>query len=482
MGLYQLLEPSERTAIIEPNGRVSSFADLHRESGRLGGYFHRQLGVGGRVLLMQPVGIDLYNVVVGLFAAGATGVLVDPSAGYRRVRETLQRIGVRGVVGPWWAQALRLVFPELRGGSAYLGGLGATSYARAVGGPLPQRFDEDTPALITFTTGSTGRPKAVARSHAFLVAQHRVLSQHLGLGPGDVDLATLPVFALSSLASGATVVFPDSNLRKPASVDPGRVLPQMRAQGVSHVTASPAFLAPLARELLKHGDTYQNLRGCFTGGARVSASLGRDLCIAFPRARVEVVYGSTEAEPIAALDVRASIEAMEVGEREGLGALVGTPVPEIEVRVVRPGTLDAADVGEIVVSGPHVNRRYWDDPEADAANKIAEGHVVWHRTGDTGRLDAQGRLWLVGRVADMVGELHPFPLEIRAERVPGVHRAALVDAGGPVLAYEGDEATAELRRATGIDRVLRVDRVPVDPRHNAKIDRAKLRAMIGSPR
>ncbi|MBM4365221.1 MAG: AMP-binding protein, partial [Deltaproteobacteria bacterium] len=190
----------------------------------------------------------------------------------------------------------------------------------------------------------------------------------------------------------------------------------------------------------------------------------------------------TEAEPIAALDVRSSLDAMEEGEREGLGALVGTPVPEIAVRVVRPGTLDEVDVGEIVVSGAHVNRRYWDDPEADAANKIDEGSTTWHRTGDTGRLDAQGRVWLVGRVADMVGELHPFPLEILAERVPGVRRAALVDAGGPVLAYEGDEAAAELRRATGIDRIARVDRVPVDRRHNAKIDRARLRAMIGAAR
>ncbi|MBM4369779.1 MAG: AMP-binding protein, partial [Deltaproteobacteria bacterium] len=340
MGLYDLLQPSDRPAIIEPSGRSSTFTDLHHEAGRLGGYFHRQLGAGGRVLLMQPVGIDLYNVVVGLFAAGATGVLVDPSAGYRRVRETLRRIGVRGVVGPWWAQALRLLFPELRGGHAYLGGLGGTPYARAEGGPLPQGFDAETPALITFTTGSTGRPKAVARSHAFLVEQHRVLSRHLRLGPGDVDLATLPVFALSSLASGATVVFPDSNLRKPASVDPARVLPQVRGQRVSHVTASPAFLAPLARALLKYGDSYPYLRGCFTGGARVSAQLGRDLCIAFPGARVEVVYGSTEAEPIAALDVRSSLDAMEEGEREGLGALVGTPVPEIAVRVVRPGTLE----------------------------------------------------------------------------------------------------------------------------------------------
>jgi acyl-CoA synthetase (AMP-forming)/AMP-acid ligase II len=139
-------------------------------------------------------------------------------------------------------------------------------------------------------------------------------------------------------------------------------------------------------------------------------------------------------------------------------------------------------VGEVVVSGAHVNRSYWQDSEADSANKLHENGTIWHRTGDTGRLDTSGRLWLVGRVADMVGDLHPFPIEMAAERVEGVGCAALVEhRGRPVLCVEGRGwERAAVVRATGIEAVQAVPRVPMDARHNAKVDRIRLRRMLSA--
>lgn len=489
MGLYQLLPRDRRPAIVEANGRSISFEALAESAGQIGGFLHSRLGVGGRVLLLQPMGIDLYRLVSGLFASGSTGVIVDPAMGFKLAREAVRRVGVQGMAGPPLTHVLRFLSPSLWRGLALSGSWvpGAVAYDSARGGQLPQSFPGDTPALITFTTGSTGRPKAMARSHDFLACQHAVLSAHRGLRPDDVDLATLPVFALSSLASGATVILPDANLRRPGSVQPSRVLPQMRARGITTVSASPAFLEPLADTLIHAGDTFGGLRSCFTGGARVSSALASKLVRAFPNARVEVVYGSTEAEPIATLDVREHLETLRAGERDGRGALVGKAVPQLELRIVQPGTLETAAVGEVVVTGAHVNRSYWHDPEADAANKLPDGGRVWHRTGDTGHLDAAGQLWLVGRVADMVGELHPFPLEMAAERVSGVRRAALMGTAETngrataVICYEGEPGReAAIRSATGIERVQQAPGIPVDPRHNAKIDRKALRNWLAS--
>ena len=484
MGLYQLLPREDRTAILEAGGRSITFRELAADADRLGGFFSERLGVGGRILLLQPMGVDLYRLVSGLFAGGGTGVIIDPSMGISRAREMLGRVGVRAMAGPPLVHVFRALSPQLWPGPALSGGWvpGSVRYSEARGKGVGQSFPPDTPALITFTTGSTGRPKAMARSHDFLARQHTVLAAHRGLNAEDVDLATLPVFALSSLASGARIVLPDANLRKPASVVPDRVLAQMRREGVTTVSASPAFLAPLADTLIHSGDTFAGLRSCFTGGARVSAGLAAKLIHAFPNARVEVVYGSTEAEPIATLDVREELVAMQAGEADGRGALVGRPVAELELRVVKPGTLEQAEVGEVVVTGAHVNRSYWEDSAADAANKLPDGEKVWHRTGDTGHLDAEGRLWLVGRVADMVGEIHPFPVEIAAERVAGVRRAALIwdeRKSRPLLCFDGEAVDERaVVSATGIDAVLRVRTIPVDPRHNAKVNRIALRQQV----
>jgi acyl-CoA synthetase (AMP-forming)/AMP-acid ligase II len=328
------------------------------------------------------------------------------------------------------------------------------------------------PALLTFTTGTTGAPKAIARGHGFLRAQHRVLSGHMALGPGDVDLPTLPVFLLHSLAAGATCVIPDADLRAVGQVDPVPVIRQLRAQGVSSTSGSPAFFQRIADELERTHTTLNEIEHVFMGGARVPASLVDQLSRLVPRAALHIVYGSTEAEPIAVLDARSSRERL--GQSASLGALVGTPVPEIQVRIDGP----AGEPGELLVAGEHVNPGYLDDPEAEARTKVREGDTVWHRTGDVGFLDAEGELWLVGRVGEDIGGLWPLRAEGAAERLSFVHRAGLVELNSrPVIAVqlqgEPEDWAEQVRAATGADPVA-LDEVPVDPRHNAKVDRSRL--------
>jgi acyl-coenzyme A synthetase/AMP-(fatty) acid ligase len=122
---------------------------------------------------------------------------------------------------------------------------------------------------------------------------------------------------------------------------------------------------------------------------------------------------------------------------------------------------------------------YWRDPSADARTKESLYGRVWHRTGDLARQDAMGRLVLVGRVGEAVAGHFPLPVESAAERVAGVTRAALMPRRGlPLVVYSGSAPESDVRAATGIASVLRVAEVPVDRRHNAKIDRARLRTLL----
>jgi acyl-CoA synthetase (AMP-forming)/AMP-acid ligase II len=294
----------------------------------------------------------------------------------------------------------------------------------------------------------------------------------MALGPGDVDLPTLPVFLLHSLAAGATCVIPDADLRAVGQVDPVPVIRQLRAQGVSSTSGSPAFFQRIADELDRTHTTLDEVEHVFMGGARVPASLVGQLSRLVPRAALHIVYGSTEAEPIAVLDARSSRERLE--QSASLGALVGTPVPEIQVRIDGP----AGEPGELLVAGEHVNPGYLDDPEAEARTKVREGDTVWHRTGDVGFLDAEGELWLVGRVGEDIGGLWPLRAEGAAEQLSFVQRAGLVELNSrPVIAVqlqgEPEDWTDQVRAATGADPVA-LDEIPVDPRHNAKVDRSRL--------
>jgi len=189
------------------------------------------------------------------------------------------------------------------------------------------------------------------------------------------------------------------------------------------------------------------------------------------------VYGSTEAEPIAEIEA-ADISAEDRrAMREGNGLLAGVPVGAARVRI---------HDGEIVVAGPHVNEGYL-DATRNAETKLLEDGTVWHRTGDAGRIDEQGRLWLLGRYGETCqtdfGELYPFVVETSMRFVPGVTRAALCQLrSGPVLAVEGDKTFQSDWCAHaahyGVRDVRAVRSIPMDRRHRSKVDSRKLKALL----
>jgi acyl-CoA synthetase (AMP-forming)/AMP-acid ligase II len=192
----------------------------------------------------------------------------------------------------------------------------------------------------------------------------------------------------------------------------------------------------------------------------------------------------------------------------GAGLLAGVPVSSIRLRVLPdrwgipigpwPGdvlereSLGAGGIGEIVVAGDHVLPGYLDGI-GDGETKIRAGDRVWHRTGDAGYLDGRGRVWLLGRCAakirDDLGELYPFAVECAASELHGVKRTAFVLHEGKrtlVVEREDDEHRDPDERML-LDRlswahVARVlfARIPVDKRHNAKVDYPALGRMLAT--
>ncbi|MEO1209178.1 MAG: AMP-binding protein [Cyanobacteria bacterium J06638_20] len=521
----QVAARPDTIALIDARQNLAlSFAELDKAARRV----EQALTVAGltsgdRVLLFQPMSAVLYVVLMALFRQGMVAMFVDPSAGKGHLERCCAIAPPQAFIASPKAQMLRLVSPPLRQIPTAFVTVGtqirrlripalSLSGKSTVSSPIrpsknppiaPATIDAGHPALLTFTSGSTGKPKAALRTHAFLLAQHNTLAHSLSLQAEAIDLTTLPIFVLANLASGVTSLIPDADLRFPGKIKAGTVMRQIHRYQPQSTAASPAFLERLAEYCEETSQSLPSFQRIFSGGAPVFPFLLERLQRLAPQATVTAVYGSTEAEPIAHIAYSDIAAGDRTAMSQGKGLLAGKPVPEIQLRILQhplkapipplyQAEFDAKcsppdTIGEIVVSGNHVLSGYLDG-EGDAETKFRVAGVPWHRTGDAGYQDAQGRIWLLGRCAaridDERGRIYPFAVEAAAQSFPNVRRTALANHGGKrilLVEWNGDARDPDaLKQALSwakLDQV-RSHPIPLDRRHNAKVDYPALEQLL----
>lgn len=520
-----IAEPCRNRLSLKRSYRTVTFAELDQDSDRIAGGLSRMgLVPGTRIALLVRPGIDFISLVFALFKAGAVVVLIDPGMGRKNLLRCLGEARPEGFVAVPLVQAVRTLtrprFPWARfnvtvGRRWFWGGPTLDQLRLAdSGGPtvVPRRLHD--PAAIIFTTGSTGPPKGVLYCHGNFAHQVDQIRDQYGIQPGEVDLACFPLFGLFNAAMGVTTVVPDMDASRPAQVDPARIVQAVRDWRVTQSFGSPAVWERVARYCLEGGIRLDSLRRVLSAGApvppRVLDQLSRVIA---PEGEIHTPYGATEALPVATISARQVLGETALRWRDGGGTCVGRPFPGIRWQVipavdgpiqsldqVRP--LAAGEIGELIVQGDVVTRQYVTRVEWNERAKIFQGDEVWHRMGDVGYLDAQGRFWFCGRLGHRVqtveGPLDTIPCEAIYNQHPAVFRSALVGVGPagrqtPVIVCQpwrehwprsssAREALLNELRATGaahrltaaVAHVLLYRAMPVDIRHNAKIFREKL--------
>lgn len=463
------------------------------------------IGQGDRVLLLLTPGVALYIELLALLGLGAVPVLVERGLARSTLRRVLASCGAQAAIGEqrlikfWW------LFPALWRMRRYASdracfGVGLLPAAAPNAEPVATPLADSAHGLITFTSGSTGLPKGADRTHGSLIAQHQAIREHWPDRDDDIDLPCFPVLVLHNLSCGISTVLPETDLAFPGAVDADRILAQIDREGITRLTGAPAYMERLTTAALRSNWRSTRVRSVVVGGSTPTHALVCGLRRVFPAAEILFVYGSTEAEPIAEI----GIESLLADWAAEPGHLVGRPASMAQVCIVDPDAglhdehsvaaarRDTGSDGEILVAGPHVLRAYVDNPEATAAGKIPRSDgLVWHRTGDLGHFDGQGRLWLTGRVRDRIAHgderLAPYPLEKQLDAMAGVQRSALLQhQGRPALVLQGrplDEDQLHYLLAecglTGID-IRSIERMPVDIRHNSKLDRVALRQLLAA--
>lgn len=483
-----------------------------------------ELGVrrGDRVNLLVPPSAELTSLIYACLRLEAIIVVADAGLGTKGLGRAIRGAGPGYLIGierallaakalKWPGQRIsagdlspakrRLLGVVATVGDLEKSGMGSIE----AGAPPFVAADPDTDAAILFTSGSTGPAKGVVYTHRQLAAMRDTLQATYGLKSGDALVAGFAPFALLGPALGAVSVTPDMDVTSPRTLSASALADAAAAINATIVFASPAALVnvlatsaeldSIQRAALERVDLL------LSAGAPLGTTLLQQVQDLAPQAEVHTPYGMTEALPITDISLQGILAA-----GSGDGVCVGQPVAGAQVSIAalddQGGVSDELDaspgqVGEIVVSAPHVKDRYdrlWVTEHASAV------HPGWHHTGDVGHLDSAGRLWVQGRLGHILttpsGLMTPVAAELAAETVSGVRRAAVVGVGpagtqAVVVIVETVQRTrrsglaaqaltqdvrSSITRATGMAAaaVLVIPDLPTDIRHNSKIDRSAL--------
>ena len=497
--LYAAKHP-EQAAIIEKSERIS-FGELEQSVRETAAYFiHKGIRPGDRVLVFVPMGIDLYRSVLALFYIGATAVFLDEWVNKKRMELCCKIADCKAFIGTNKALLLSWLFSkELRNVPITLG----TSYKKNLPEAPYFKAEENSTALITFTTGSTGTPKAAKRTHYFLWEQFKVLVEKLNPKEGDIDMPVLPIVLLINLGAGVTSVIADFKASKPQTLRPHKIYEQLLSHKVTSITSSPFFIKVLAGYIHHFKKPQLPIKKIFTGGAPVFPSEAKKYVEAFPDADIQIVYGSTEAEPISSISANELIGMSKEELMKGLK--VGQPNSHIVLRIIhiKEGAisvnsnkewdamqLNPGEVGEIVVSGPHVLKEYYNNDEAFRLNKIIVGQEIWHRTGDAGFLDAKGELNLLGRCSRIIdtedGPQYPFLIENFLAGLNGISAGTLVKKDNVITIFfefqpavnQGEILNYVNNEGIKFNNYQFIKHLPRDPRHRSKFDYASIEKLI----
>ncbi|WP_245934585.1 alpha/beta fold hydrolase [Arthrobacter psychrolactophilus] len=525
------------TAVVDmlPDGhgtRTLSWSQLSRDVDDLAAGL-RELGVtsGKRVSLLVPPGINLTTLIYACLRLGAIIVVADAGLGTAGMSRAIKGAGPDYLIGIERALAgarlynwpgVRIAAEDFTPSSA-----AAKKALFDVAATVPQLMANgrvvrlagtatvftppapDADAAVLFTSGSTGPAKGVVYTNRRLSAMRDALKATYKLEAGTALVAGFAPFALLGPALGATTVTPDMDVTAPRTLTAKALADAAAAIDATVVFASPAALVNVVATAAELTPAQQKALSdvglILSAGAPLALPLLEQVQQLAPNAALHTPYGMTEALPVTDIDLP-GIRAAGVGN----GVCVGTPVSGATVMiapvaadgtVIPKPTTEAGVTGEILIRAPHVKERYdrlWITQEQSTSIP------GWHRSGDVGHLDTEGRLWVEGRMAHILtmsdGVTTPVAAEQAVERVPAVARAAVVGVGPagtqaavaivettPAVKRSGlapmplATAVREAARTVGLQlsAVLVIDAMPTDVRHNSKIDRAKLSQWAG---
>lgn len=499
-----------------------TFSELDTKANAYANGFEK-IGIvkGKKVLFFVRPSLEFHAIVIALMKIGVRLVFMDPAMGRKNLLVAIDESQPDAIITEPKGLLLKLFFPGRTKSIKTVLTVGSFSWPRThkLAKLLSKNnkyqgveMEADATCAILYTSGGTGKPKGVLYSHRIFSQQIQNLKDLFDVGEQDTDLSGFPMFSLFTLVMGMSSVIPDMDTSKPATVDPVKILKNINDLNVSFVSGSPAIWNPVADHCLAN-NIKLDVKQVVTFGAPVPTSFHRKFKSVLKNGDTYTPYGATESLPVSCISGTEIIDSTANLSDDGNGTCIGLPVPGIEVRIIKTSDDPVAQIedaeflptgliGELIVKGAVVTQAYFDNPKANELSKIKDGNVYWHRMGDLGYLDAQGRLWFCGRKMHRIetaeGTLYPVACEgifnthaaVQRTALVGVKRNGTIQAELVVVKKEGNsiddkaltEALLDLAKqyeqTSAIKKIHYRANLPVDVRHNIKIDRLALAQMV----
>ena len=474
----------DRVAVVDGTTELS-FAALDRRSAAVGAALVALGCARNPIAVLTSHGANAMIAMLGIARAGHPYVVLDPLAPDDHLQHAVARTD---------AVALVVDDAHCEQASALAGWRPVVVLERVPDADAPQvDIAPGDPLAITFTSGSSGTPKAVVHSHRNVVHNGLRFGAVVGAVPEDRFLVAMPLqFAAAStsvytsLLAGATGCY-----FALASENVEGLTRFVRDHGVTVAQFSPSHVELLARHVQAAGPV-EHVRLVNVGGDRLDGAQAALVIDAFPNASILYRYSTSETTWVAGLVVGPDARTHD-------DLPMGCPVPWVDVRIVDDAGHDVADgtAGELLVRSSYLALGYWGDDDRTAQRFVQDGGDRWYRSGDLVRRDHDGVLEHLGR-SDRTVKVHgllvdPAAIEACLLTLPGVEKVAVIpvddEHGSPRLvafttgrrhpsAVVRRHVASELPRGQIPQLIVPLDELPVSSR--GKVDTAKLVELAGA--
>ena len=499
----------DNTALFDlKTGNKITFTQIDTKSDEICSYLTQKgFKKGNKIVVFVPIGIEFYLILTAIFKMGLQAVFIDPYAGIEHINKCCEMISPDGIIGSgktllkgFFLMGIRKIGKKINYIKMMEHSEKLSIYEKNKNQKKIQneKIDGNTPALISFTSGSTGFPKIIMRTHEFLLGQHNILEKNLKFEKETAVYSSFPIFLLSHMATGTTTFIPDLNWRKPVESDFGNIVKQITENNIQNIILPPAIFENIVKFCKDEKIMLENVQKVYTGGAPVFYSLMKNIKEVFANAKIIALYGASEAEPISVLNFEDITEENIENMKNGDGLLAGKIVNEIELKIeelektpeknkiLKNNNIEdfSALKGEILVKGENVVNGY--------LNVEKKPNEKWHRTGDMGYINKKGQLILLGRVKGRIqlGEkiYYPFAVETAFSFCKILKKSVLTSKNGKLYLlveknpkYKGnlseDSEIIGLKKKFEIFKIIETE-IPMDKRHNSKTDYKKLEEIV----
>ena len=490
----------DNTALFDlKTGNKITFTQIDTKSDEICRYLiQKGFQKGNKIVVFVPIGIEFYLILTAIFKMGLQAVFIDPYAGIEHINKCCEMISPDGIIGSgktllkgFFLKGIRKIGKKINYIKMMEHSEKLSIYEKNKNQKKIQneKIDGNTPALISFTSGSTGFPKIIMRTHEFLLGQHNVLEKNLKFEKETAVYSSFPIFLLSHMATGTTTFIPDLNWRKPVESDFGNIVKQITENNIQNIILPPVIFENIVKFCKNKKIMLENVQKIYTGGAPVFYSLMKKIKEVFTNAKIIALYGASEAEPISVLNFEDITEEDIENMKNGDGLLAGKIVNEIELKIEElektPEKNKISEIkGEILVRGQNVVDGYLNIEKNSDEN--------WHRTGDMGYINKKGQLILLGRVKGRIqlGEkiYYPFTVETAFSFCKNLKKSVLTSKNNKLYLFaernpefkgnlSEDSEIKELKEKFGIFKIIEIE-IPMDKRHNSKTDYKKLEEIV----